>query len=124
MWCILREVVRCLRICIPFPNVHSHQLRCELFVAAGWLLPLYMSVVAGAVWWVKSDGASGVRHVLYLLLPAIYLSLLHSLFVGSVRYRLGATPMLEILAAWFVVTAYEHFQISKRGGHESVAQQS
>ena len=116
--------VKMRRMWNPFPNVDSHQSRFERFVAAGWMLPLYMSVVAGAVWWVKRDGASGVRHVLYLLLPAIYLSLLHSLFVGSVRYRLGATPMLEILAAWFVVTAYEHFQISKRGGHESVAQQS
>ncbi len=45
--------------------------------------------------------------VLFLMLPAVYLSLLHGLFVGSVRYRLGATPMMEMLAAWFVVTAYD-----------------
>jgi hypothetical protein len=41
--------------------------------------------------------------VVFLLLPALYLSALHSLFVGSVRYRLGAMPMIEILAALAVV---------------------
>ena len=37
--------------------------------------------------------------MLFLLLPALYLSALHNLFVGSVRYRLSAMPMLEVLAA-------------------------
>lgn len=42
-----------------------------------------------------------------LLLPAIYFSALHALFVGSVRYRLSAMPMIEVLAAFAAVTIAE-----------------
>jgi hypothetical protein len=34
-----------------------------------------------------------------LLLPAAYFTLIHMVFVGSVRYRLPAMPFIFILAA-------------------------
>jgi len=37
--------------------------------------------------------------IMGLLLPAIYFTLLHMLFVGSVRYRLPAMPMIVVLSA-------------------------
>lgn len=112
--------VKMCRMWNPFPNVDTHQSRLERFVAAAWMVPLYIGAVAGAWGWVKRDRQTGLRHVLYLLLPAIYLSVLHALFVGSVRYRLGATPMLEILAAWFLVAAFEYLRPTTREAHESV----
>lgn len=42
-----------------------------------------------------------------LLLPAIYFSALHALFVGSVRYRLSTMPMIGVLAAFAAVTIVE-----------------
>jgi hypothetical protein len=36
---------------------------------------------------------------IYLLLPAIYLTIIHALTVGSLRYRIPAEPALAILAA-------------------------
>jgi len=37
--------------------------------------------------------------VVYLLLPAVYLTGVHAMTVGSLRYRLPAVPALAVLAA-------------------------
>ena len=50
-----------------------------------------------------THGRIGLVKVLFLLLPALYVTALHGLFVGSVRYRLVAIPFLEVLAALAVV---------------------
>jgi 4-amino-4-deoxy-L-arabinose transferase-like glycosyltransferase len=50
----------------------------------------------------------------YLLLPAVYFTVVHALSVGSLRYRLPAEPILAILAAagmaqaWLAVKARKH----------------
>jgi hypothetical protein len=41
----------------------------------------------------------------------LYFSALHSLFVGSVRYRLAAVPMIEILAAVALAAIYKRVQV-------------
>ena len=43
------------------------------------------------------------RALSWLLLPVAYFTLLHLVFVGSVRYRVPVMPLVEILAAWGVV---------------------
>lgn len=91
--------VKLARMWNPFPNVDTYRSSAARWVAAGWTLPVYGLVVAGAVWTAKRRTPGGWNTVVMLLLPAVYLSMLHSLFVGSVRYRLGAMPMLLILAA-------------------------
>jgi hypothetical protein len=53
----------------------------------------------------------GLRTAMFLLLPAMYFSAVHSLFVGSVRYRLAAIPMLEILAAVALVAIYDRIRL-------------
>jgi hypothetical protein len=80
----------------PVANADDYQSPAVRLVGLAWSLPVYALAIAGAiVLWRKGDG----RLVLLLLLPAIYLTLLHMIFVGSVRYRLPAMPMLEVLAA-------------------------
>ena len=95
--------VKMARMWNPVPNVETYQSLLVRAVSAAWTVPIFVCAVAG-VWMLRArQRGEGVRLALFLLLPALYLTLLHSLFVGSVRYRLGAMPMLEVLAALAVV---------------------
>jgi len=103
--------VKITRMWNPLPNVDTYQSPLVRAVSVAWTLPLFLSAIVGAVllW---RNGPHGPLLTLFMFLPAIYLTLLHSLFVGSIRYRLGAMPMLEILAALAVVSLLER----SRGG--------
>lgn len=90
----------------PFPNVGTYQSTAVRVLSAAWTLPLYACALGGALIVTKRDRSSrgsercvSLRRTGFLLLPAVYFSAIHSLFVGSVRYRLATVPMLEILAA-------------------------
>lgn len=98
----------------PFPNVDAYQSGRVRAVSAGWSLPIFVFALAGIVLVSRrSKGAmGGFQTVAFLLLPAIYLTVLHSLFVGSVRYRLGAMPMLEILAASAIMVLVDRLTLS------------
>ncbi|GJQ26414.1 MAG: hypothetical protein HBSAPP02_14460 [Phycisphaerae bacterium] len=66
-----------------------------LYAAVGWLTvaPIFALAVAG-IWRLRRQGWT----LLFLLVPAIYFSAIHMVFVGSVRYRMPAMPLLMILA--------------------------
>jgi hypothetical protein len=94
----------------PLPNVETYQSRAVRGISAVWMLPLYACAVTGVVLIPIRNRARGLSIALFLLLPAVYLSVLHSLFVGSVRYRLGAIPMLEMLAAAALVAIFDRLR--------------
>ncbi len=66
-----------------------HKLVCWLTVA-----PIFGLAVVGVWLWRRRPA-----DIALLLLPAAYLTLMHVVFVGSVRYRVPAMPFLFILAA-------------------------
>ena len=99
--------VKVTRMWNPLPNVKTYQSPFVRVVSVAWMLPLFLSAIVGTVLLWRS-GPYGPLFTLFMLLPGIYLTLLHSLFVGSIRYRLGAMPMLEILAAVAVVSLLEY----------------
>ncbi len=96
----------------PFPNVDSYQSRFVRLVSALWTIPTFALAAAGMILLPRVMGSAGWRVAALLLLPALYVSAMHTLFVGSVRYRLVVMPMLEMLAAFALVTL-----VSRGAGH-------
>lgn len=90
----------------PFPNVETYQSPLVRLVSAAWTLPTFALGTAGIVLLVRRKGRRGAIVVIFLLLPALYLTAVHAVFVGSVRYRLGAIPMLHLLAAFALTTMF------------------
>jgi hypothetical protein len=63
------------------------------------MLVLLLSAAVG--WWRERHA---VRLWVMLLLPAIGFTLLHAIFVASIRYRVPVMPMIIILSATGIVT--------------------
>lgn len=86
----------------PFPNASQTSNpwigRAE---ALGYIVILGISIVATgiALLWRHDQ----IRLILFLFLPAIYFGVLHSFFVGSIRYRHPAMLLLCVSAAYGIV---------------------
>jgi hypothetical protein len=78
----------------PVLNTAEYQSAAVRFIFAAWYIPVYILIALGIYARRRETGVW-----INLLIPALALSLIHSVFVGSVRYRLGAIPALAILAA-------------------------
>lgn len=102
-----------------FPNVQTYQSPLARAIAAVWTIPTFILAVVGALLLTIRSGRRSMQTAVLLLLPALYLSALHSLFVGSIRYRLGAIPMIEILAAVALVVVVDRARRGS-GGRECV----
>jgi hypothetical protein len=81
----------------PVPNARDYRSPAVRLIGGSWSIPLFAFALAGAI--VLTRKSLGLWLTCLLLLPAIYLSILHAFFVGSVRYRLPAMPFFAILSA-------------------------
>ncbi|MFH1109543.1 MAG: hypothetical protein V1790_10160 [Planctomycetota bacterium] len=99
-----------LRMWNPVPNVQVYRSGFVRFLSAAWTVPTFALAAVGVMLLSIGRKRGGLCAALFLLLPALYFSALHSLFVGSVRYRLAAVPMIEILAAVALAAIYRRVQ--------------
>ncbi len=105
--------VKLARMWNPVPNVDTYQSTAVRTIAALWTIPTFALAAVGVVICFASRGAGFRAAAIMLVVPGVYSSVVHCFFVGSVRYRLGAIPMLHILAAAAIV-AILHRLLSKR----------
>jgi 4-amino-4-deoxy-L-arabinose transferase-like glycosyltransferase len=76
------------------PNIESYRGGVAGFVSAAFMLVVLVAAAVG-LWRTR---AKWKLHVL-LWLPVVYFTLLHCLFIGSLRYRVPLMPFVEITAA-------------------------
>jgi hypothetical protein len=97
------------------PVLHAEEFQSPWIrvVFAAWYIPLYLLAVMG-IWSCRRRWGACTG----LLLPAICISLLHGVFVGSVRYRLGALPTVAVLASIGVMELLRCMRFGRRPAEE------
>lgn len=83
----------------PILNFKAYRNWKYNLVSAGWYLPV-MALFLAATWRHRREW----RDWLWLLAPVFYFTFLHSIFVGSVRYRIPVMPLLCCVAGAVFLT--------------------
>jgi len=107
-------LVKIGRMWNPVPNVKAYRSSLVRMVAAAWSIPIFALAIVGCMILPSRRDPGGLWVAGFLLLPAIYFTALHSVFVGSVRYRLAAVVTLEILAAVAILAAWNSYKNHKQ----------
>lgn len=76
------------------PNVETHRQGTAAGVSLVWMVGVLATAAAGLWRFRRRAGACGV-----LLLPLVTFTLVHMVYVGSVRYRVPLMPMVLVLSA-------------------------
>jgi 4-amino-4-deoxy-L-arabinose transferase-like glycosyltransferase len=88
--------VKFLRMWRPIPNAAELSSRALAWVLAATYLPALLLAVLG----IRQAPSESSRGLLWLILPALYFTCLHLIFVSSIRYRQPAMlPLLALSAA-------------------------
>ncbi|HUO08754.1 MAG TPA: glycosyltransferase family 39 protein [Phycisphaerae bacterium] len=83
----------------PWLNASEFRNSRLQFAIAAWYIPLFLLGLLGLVLAPFPRGIKGL-----LLIPILYFSAVHSLFLGSVRYRAPLMPIVCIFAAAGIMT--------------------
>jgi 4-amino-4-deoxy-L-arabinose transferase-like glycosyltransferase len=93
------------RMWSPWPNAAEFGSRKLAALLAVGFVPLAIAAIAGAVLFARRDWP----YVLCLL-PAVYFTLLHVIFVSSIRYRQPALLPLMVIASGAVLYFYDRWR--------------
>ena len=94
------------------PNVAEHSEGTSAAISAAFMACVLVTAAIGVYRSVKRRQL--LRFHLVLWLPVLYFTLLHCIYIGSVRYRVPLMPLLELAAAaaltWSTARACTHDQ--------------
>ena len=93
-------VVKLGRTWRPWPVAEDFSSPAVRLVFAAWSIPFFALAIAGLVLLWRRHRAVCIA----VLIPVLYVCVLHSVFVGSLRYRVVTTPLLAIAVASALVT--------------------
>ena len=94
--------VKIYRLWAPIPREKAFAkpvIKISLMIS---FIPIFFLGLAGCVVSLKRRGAAWT-----LLIPALYVTALHSVFVSSIRYRTPVLYGFSILAAYFLLSSFE-----------------
>jgi len=95
-----------LRTWNVIPNYEAGRTPFHVAVSLASYVPVLLTAILGLF-----VGAGRARERVWLLLPVLVIAFLHTVFVGSVRYRLAAMPFVIILSAvgvsWLVTKVFK-----------------
>lgn len=83
------------------PNEPGSRTPLKMTVSAGWMIVVLVTALVGIVR--RWHG----RHIALLLLPVVYFTLMHMVYVGSIRYRVPVMPPIYILSGWAIAASHE-----------------
>ena len=78
----------------PLPNAPGYRRSPRAWVLAAYTVVVLILAAVGVGFWRRWPATLAL-----ILLPIVYFTILHSIFIGSVRYRVPLMPLLAMLAA-------------------------
>jgi 4-amino-4-deoxy-L-arabinose transferase-like glycosyltransferase len=93
------------RMWSPVPLSAEYGKPLYRWIGGIYALPLDLLILLGLFWGPLPRAAK-----VYLLLPAIYLTAIHAMSVGSLRYRLPAEPMMSVVACSFAFVTRSQYR--------------
>ncbi len=107
-------LIKICRLWAPIPREKAFSTPFLKISLAVSFIPVFLLGLAGGVVSFKRKGAAWT-----LLIPGLYVTALHSIFVSSIRYRTPTLIGFAILAAYFISLATENlfFRLHSIGNH-------
>jgi hypothetical protein len=106
---LLLAPVKLARTWSPWLNASEMQSPVAWWGMTLWSVPLFALAIVG-IW--RSGMGWGEKGI--LLVPIVYFSLLHSLFLGSVRYRVPLMPLVCVFAAAGLTSLLQRVNVGRQ----------
>jgi 4-amino-4-deoxy-L-arabinose transferase-like glycosyltransferase len=102
VWTLRLAGTKFLRTWNITPNYEKLRTPFYMTVSLAWCLPVFLTAILGLLVSLRR-----FRMLAWLLLPVLVFTLIHMVFVGSVRYRVPMMPFVLVLSGigiWWVVS--------------------
>ena len=97
--------VKCMRMWNIMINYQVYRTLFYTVISVLFYVPLFICAFIGLI---RCIGKQHFHRLSILLLPILYVTLIHMIFIGSIRYRVPVMPYMIILAAYGIYSIIQH----------------